>query len=337
MGKSFSPALPMNFASYLKQIGRDCTDAQDLDEEEAYHLFSAVLDGGVPDLELGGLLMALRMKRESIGELIGFHRALAERLRPIDPPPAAPGVIVLPSYSGARHQPNLLPLLALLLQRFGIPVLVHGALEGFGRVTSAHIFRELGIMPCASSAQAREALHRDHLAFVPAGVLCPNLQPLLALRARLGLRISPHNVVKLADPIADAGIRVIGTTRPGYLEKYRDFLALTRAHAILLEGTEGEAFASPSRRPRLEYFRDGESRTLFEAETESTHPHSTTLPDPSAAATAAWTRLALEGKAPLPMPLVNQIATCLYACGYTNDMNQAKAIAAVETGSLAGG
>jgi len=327
----------MNFASYIKQIGRSCADAQSLDEEDAYHLFAAVLDGGVPDLELGGLLMALRMKSESLGELVGFHRALAERLLPIDPPPASPGVVVLPSYGGARHQPNLLPLLALLLQRFGVPVLIHGALEGFGRVTSAHIFRELGIMPCSSSAQAREALHRDHLAFVPAGVLCPNLQPLLALRARLGLRVSPHNVVKLADPVTEGGIRVIGTTRPGYLEKYRDFLALSRAHAILLEGTEGESFANPFRRPRLEYFRDGESRTLFEAETEAPHPPSHAPADPSAAATAAWTRLALDGRAPLPLPLVNQIATCLYACGYTNDMNQAKAIAAVETGSLAGG
>jgi hypothetical protein len=31
---------------------------------------------------------------------------------------------------------------------------------------------------------------------------------------------------------------------------------------------------------------------------------------------------------------VNQIACCLYGAGYTADMNQAKAIAAVQTGSL---
>jgi hypothetical protein len=37
---------------------------------------------------------------------------------------------------------------------------------------------------------------------------------------------------------------------------------------------------------------------------------------------------------PLPLPLVNQIACCLYGAGYTQDLNQAKAIAAVETGSL---
>ena len=41
------------------------------------------------------------------------------------------------------------------------------------------------------------------------------------------------------------------------------------------------------------------------------------------------------GHAPLPTPLVNQLACCLYASGYAQDMNQAKAIVAVETGSLA--
>ncbi|MCA3108287.1 MAG: DNA-binding protein YbiB, partial [Rhodocyclaceae bacterium] len=34
------------------------------------------------------------------------------------------------------------------------------------------------------------------------------------------------------------------------------------------------------------------------------------------------------------MPLINQLACCLYATGYTSDMNQAKALVAVEAGSL---
>jgi hypothetical protein len=42
----------------------------------------------------------------------------------------------------------------------------------------------------------------------------------------------------------------------------------------------------------------------------------------------------LRGEMPLPLPIVNQVACCLYGTGYTVDMNQAKAIAAVETGSL---
>jgi hypothetical protein len=43
----------------------------------------------------------------------------------------------------------------------------------------------------------------------------------------------------------------------------------------------------------------------------------------------------MAGHVPIPHPLVNQLACCLYASGYTEDMNQAKAIAAVEAGGLA--
>lgn len=53
-----------------------------------------------------------------------------------------------------------------------------------------------------------------------------------------------------------------------------------------------------------------------------------------AAATAAWIRQAMAGQVPIPHPLVNQLACCLFASGYTDDMNQAKAIAAVEAGGL---
>ena len=48
-----------------------------------------------------------------------------------------------------------------------------------------------------------------------------------------------------------------------------------------------------------------------------------------------WTRQRLDSSVALPQPVVNQLACCLYGAGYAEDFNQAKAMAAVETGSLA--
>src|SRR5690606_26044048 len=96
--------------------------------------------------------------------------------------------------------PNLVPLVAMALARIGVPVLVHGALEGNGRVASACIFRELSIMPCATLAQAQRSLNEGQITFVPTAVLAPGLARLLALRARLGVRNSAHTIVKLMDP-----------------------------------------------------------------------------------------------------------------------------------------
>jgi anthranilate phosphoribosyltransferase len=83
------------------------------------------------------------------------------------------------------------------------------------------------------------------------------------------------------------------------------------------------------------HFRDGAAQILFDEEPVPSRG-AVSLPSAvDAAATAQWIRLALNGQVPVPHPLVNQFACCLFASGYTEDMNQAKAIAAVESGGLA--
>ena len=323
----------MSYVQYLKAIAYG--DGADLSEHDAQLLFGAMLDGGVPELELGALLLALRMKPAALSELAGFAGALNERLFRLAAPPAKAIPVVLPSYGGARDQPNLLPLLALLLQRFGVPVLVHGMLHGEGNVASAYVFRELGVMPCANLAQAQDVLAKTGLAFVPAAVLAPGLAELLALRGRLGVRTVAHAVARMLDPFESDSLRVVGVARESKLDLKREFLLASGAHALLLLGAQGEPYADPVNRPRIEHLYEGNAEVLFEAET-ATLKKIATLPETTdAASTAAWIRRALAGETPVPLPLVNQLATCLYAAGYTGDMNQAKAIVAVETGSLA--
>ena len=140
----------MSIVRFIKNIANYADTGGDLSEGDAHDLFAAMLDGGVPDLELGACLCALRMKHQSATELLGFYRAASERVYLLKPPPTALRPLVFATYRGARLAPNLLPLLVLLLQRMGVPVLLHGTLEGGGRVASAYILRELGVLPSGS-------------------------------------------------------------------------------------------------------------------------------------------------------------------------------------------
>lgn len=325
----------MSYSAILKEIARGVHGARELALEEAEQLYGAMLDGGVPELELGAILIAMRLKGESANELLGFYQALERRVYPLDAPGGGVRPVILPTYNGARRQANLTPLLALLLARFGVPVLVHGTLEGGGRVASAYILRELGVLPCANVRQANEALAREHIAFVPTAALSPGLANLLALRNRLGVRNSGHSLAKMIDPFGGDSLRLVSVSHPDYLEKMRGFFQATGGRALLLRGTEGEVFANPKRRPSLEYFEDGAQHILFEAEAGPLKilPN---LPDViDAPTTALWIREAMSGQKPIPLPIVNQLACCLYGAGYTSDMNQAKAIVAMETASLA--
>ena len=144
----------MNYAQYIREIGRGAQGSRDLSADDARQLYLAMLDGGVPDLELGAIILGLRVKGESLAEMLGFLAATEERVQAMHPPPGRVRPIVLPTYNGARKEVNLTPLLAIMLQRFGVPVLVHGLIEGYGRVTTGQVFRELGIMPSVSVTQA---------------------------------------------------------------------------------------------------------------------------------------------------------------------------------------
>jgi anthranilate phosphoribosyltransferase len=214
----------MTFSRYIRHIGRGDEGSRDLNEADARHLFAAMLDGGVPDLELGSLLLALQLKTESLSELLGFYAAAADRVHILHSPKTNFRPIVIPTYNGARQQPNLLPLLVLILQRFGVPVLLHGTLEGQGRVATAYILREFGILPQVSLGATQKMLDEEGVAFVPTATIAPGLANLMALRGRLGLRNSAHTIVKLIDPFAGDGVRICSASEQTYLDKAREFL-----------------------------------------------------------------------------------------------------------------
>ena len=320
----------MNYAHFIREIGRGSEGARDLTFEEAQQLYGAMLDGGVPELELGAIAIALRLKGESSEEMIGFMAAANERLYSLRRPQGRFRPVVIPSYNGARKGVNLTPLLALLLQRFGISVLVHGLIEGYGRVTSAQIFREFGLMPSVSVLQAQQMLDEGGLAYLPLSAISPGLNDQLSLRSRLGLRNSAHSLVKMLDPFRGDGLLLAAATHPDYLESMRDVLNALGTHALLLRGTEGEPFANPKRRPRIEYLHEGASEVLFEAEHDSLKALPNLPESCDAKTTADWMRQVLAGEFTLPPPIANQLACCLFASGYADDFNQAKAIVAVE-------
>lgn len=324
----------MSYAHYIKEIGRGAKGSRELSPEDARQLYAAMLDGGVPDLELGAILLALRMKTESLSELLGFHQALSERVARLRPPGGRARSVVIPTYNGARGQPNLMPLVALLLQRLGVPVLVHGTLEGNGRVSSAAVFRELGVLPCATLTQAQDRLDRNGLAFVSTALLSPGLASLLALRQRLGVRNSAHTLAKILDPFGGDGLRLVCMTHPDYLQRMRELFLATGERALVMRGTEGEAYANPNKRPRIELYRDGAVQVLFEQEHMAQQAE---LPqDLEAKATAAWIHKALQGGVALAQPIVNQLACCLYGSDHCADFNAAKAVIAVELRSTIG-
>lgn len=318
----------MNYNDIIKEIGRGKDGATDLEEDTACALYDAMLDGQVPELELGALLVAFRIKGESEAEMRGFYRAMQSRMARLRLPQGKALPVLLPTHNGARRQGNLTPLLALMLQKLRVPVVVHGVRSDPKRVTSAEVFAALGLAASETIDTAQAGLDAGQVVFLPTEVLSPRLDALLQLRWRLGVRNSTHTLAKLLDPFDGQSVRVVSVSHPDYIGRMTRFFLDTQANGLLLRGTEGEVYANPKRCPRIVWFAAGQERVLVEAE-EGVIGVVPQLPEEmDAAVTARWIEHALAGDVPIPQPLRTQVACCLVAAGVTPEMPQALAMVA---------
>jgi anthranilate phosphoribosyltransferase len=246
----------MGIAHFIKDIGRGHEGARSLSAEQASDLMAQVLDGQATDLEIGAFAVAMRIKGETLDELVGFAQAVQARCAAV---PSDRPVVVIPSYNGARRLPNLTPLLAMRLAQEGARVLVHGPRHDPTRVTSGEIFRALGLAPADDAATVHERWKRHEPAFVTTEMLSPPLQRLLDVRWVIGLRNAGHTVAKLLQPVAGASaLRLASHTHPEFGLLMAAFAERTAADLMLLRGTEGEAVADPRRCPKLDVWLGGQ-------------------------------------------------------------------------------
>ena len=291
--------------SIIKEIGRGKNAPGDLSREDAKALFTAILNNEIPPLQLGAILIALRIKGESLEELAGFLEA-CEASYPHLKAPASTVPLVIPAYNGARQLPNLTPLLASLVAREGVPVLVHGVPDDPGRVTTIEVFKAMGIAPAKDIAEAEAQLAERKLAVITIDTLAPQLARVLKLRREIGLRSSGHTLVKMLQPFTTKAVRLVSVTHPEYLERMRAFFTSYASHALLLRGAEGEAVAHPRREPVIEWL-DGKTAEVWRGTAEE-NPE---LPDGrDAAVTAAWIDEALGGKRGVPASITHQVGCC---------------------------
>lgn len=311
----------MDYSKIIKEIGRGKNHARDLDQETAFQLYQAMLADKVPALELGGILIALRIKGEAEEEMLGFYQAMQQQVMRLQKPQGRPMPVVLPSYNGARKQANLTPLLALLLARVGLPVVVHGVVNDGTRVTSGEIFRELGVPWSENPHHAQQRLAGGEVVFIPVSALSSPLEAQLDLRWKMGVRNSAHTLAKLATPFADAEVlRIASVSHPEYVGRVASFFCQIGARGLLMHGTEGEAYASPQRCPQIHYIVGGEQQTILERPQQDVP---VALPNAKdSETTARWIECCLAGEVAIPEPIARQVACCLLATGEVSNLEQ---------------
>ena len=306
---------PLAAARFIKEIGRGKDGARSMTRDDARELYGAMLEERVSDLELGAILLAMRIKGESVDEIAGFLDAAEISFEPLNAPSDAEfAPIVIPSYNGARHMANLTPLLAILLAQQGAPVLMHGVLHDPNRVTSAEILQALGLPLSHSVAQAESHFVRREPAFMPVAALAPRMAHLLSLRRLLGVRNSTHTLVKILQPFRGPALRLCSYTHPEYLAMLTAYFTTAARHergdAFLMRGTEGETVANVKRAQQIDWLHQGQRTTLMEKQLAADALPALPV-ERDAVTTAHWIQSVLSGERPVPAPIAEQIEHCL--------------------------
>jgi anthranilate phosphoribosyltransferase len=309
---------PFDAAPFIKDIGRGRENPSDLDETRAALLWDAVLRERLDPVALGGVLIAMRVKGETVAEMAGFLTACETGVLPVSVPTDHPMPVVIPSYNGARKLVNLTPLLALLLARRGLPVLVHGSSAGRDipagralRVTSAEIFSALGFAPVKTEAEVHARWRSGEPAFIDILDLHPQLARILSMRRLLGVRNSAHSLAKLLQPFDAHALCLSSYTHPEYHEMLSALLSSpsisARRDALLMRATEGEPVCNARRAAAIEWYRKSH-REVIEPEGAGVMTTPEGLPPGnSIGETTDYLDAILAGRLPVPDPIAWQV------------------------------
>jgi anthranilate phosphoribosyltransferase len=209
-----------------------------LTEREMCAVVEQMMDGEVTGAQIGGLLLALRMKGESVDELCGAARALRQHAVPVRTPP---GVVVDTCGTGgdARGTFNVSTTAALIVAGAGVRVAKHGNRAVTGSTGAADVLEALGVTLDAPVEVLEGCLADVGIAFLFAPRFHPAMARLAAARREIGVRTIFNLVGPLANP---AGVRhqVVGVFRREWVEPVARVLGrLGVVRALVVHGRDG--------------------------------------------------------------------------------------------------
>jgi anthranilate phosphoribosyltransferase len=206
-------------------------EGKKLSMEEAHGAMGAVMDGQATASQLAALLVALRMRGETVAELAGFASAMRERVVRVD----APAGIIDTCGTGGDHSGtfNISTAAAIVVAAAGVPVAKHGNRAITSACGSADVLEALGVSTDLGPEEAAAALRRDGFAFLFALGYHPAMRNAGPTRREIGVRTAFNLLGPLTNP-AGAKRQVVGVGDPSAAPRIAAVLQLLGSERALV-------------------------------------------------------------------------------------------------------
>ena len=202
-------------AASLRPVLDRIARGERLSEADAEATFGKIMAGQATPAQIAGLLIGMRVRGESVGELVGAARALRRRMHAVQAPADALDVCGTGGDGGGTL--NVSTAVAFVLAALGVPVAKHGNRGQSSRTGGTDVLAALGVAQIADAAALRRQLTRHGVAFFAAPLHHPALAHAAAVRSELGTRTLFNLLGPLCNP-ASVSRQLVGVFHADWLE-----------------------------------------------------------------------------------------------------------------------
>jgi len=312
-----------------------------LSRQQAEAAMEDVLVGRATDAQIAGLLTGLRMKGETVDELVGFATAMRRHARPVFPPGRQPQKVLVDTCGtggDASGTFNVSTAAAFVVAGAGVAVAKHGNRSISSRCGSADVLEALGLNLSLPPERVGEAIEQVGIGFLFAPTVHTAMQHAMRARRELHMRTVFNLLGPLTNP-AGASAQVVGVFQSRYTELLAEALSeLGVRRALVVHGADGLDEISLNAETHVAEARDGTVRTYTVAPEDFGVSRSPlgVLAGGDAAENARIVRRVLGGEdGPHRAIVLANASAALVAAGCAGDFRQGTRLAAQSIDSRA--
>jgi len=216
-----------------------------LTRDEAREVMGVVMRGEATPAQIGGLLVGLRTKGETVDEITGFAEAMREHVLPVRPT-RTPLVDVVGTGGDGAGTFNISTAAAIVAAAGGAAVAKHGNRAASSACGSADVLEELGLELELPPERIAASIDAHGFGFMFARVHHPAMRHAAPVRQELGTRTVFNVLGPLANP-AGARDGVFGVYAAELARTYAEALAgLGARRALVVHGSGAIDELSPA-------------------------------------------------------------------------------------------
>lgn len=209
---------------------------QPLDREEARAAFEIIMSGAATPSQIGGFLMALRVRGETVDEIVGAVGAMRARMLTVDAPAEAIDIVGTGGDGAGTY--NISTLAALIVAGAGVPVAKHGNRALSSKSGTADALSQLGVKLDIGPDQISRCIREAGVGFMFAQQHHSAMRHVGPTRVELGTRTIFNLLGPLSNP---AGVRrqLVGVYAPQWVLPVAEVLRDLGSESVWVVHGEG--------------------------------------------------------------------------------------------------